>query len=453
MKFKSSTKIILKFQVFTISMLFVSLILMNTAYFWMSLEDHRSFYDTEIWNNIEEQLKEKETYKSDALQSQSHKKAWNKSRNNSLDIDSFAWSEANDLSMLSLTWETIDADQYSALKYSKNDYMLPLEYKWKYWNHIKNNCFYIKKLWNLCLNKSNIFYKNIYKFSDQYFYIQKYNSWTIAISFSDTMNFHINLLKISIIIFIVYVIVSYFFWYLFLRTIYSKVYKAVNELKENNYINLKNYNFAEKDELRIFFKTINDQIDSISSFNKYLSHELKTPLMNISSSIDLLNIKYKDPRLSKMKEHIFYIKDIIDTLNKLILLENKKVPVCFYNVDICSLTKYYAEKINLKINIDCDVENIKTSKELFSVILKNILDNAKKYSKSIPEIKIRKDYISFTNKTDIDLNIPELTKKFYKQWNNWMWIWLYLVNKIVWILNYDLNIEQKNNIFTIKISF
>lgn len=446
MKLKTSTKIIFKFQIFTIFIFLISLIFINMAYFWISLEDYKMFYDDDHEsnynaNNVAYNISES------PMQDMALKQA-----SDLPEIEATANNAKSSFRIMSdnWTWKIEDSLDIPSV-YS--DEILPLDGKWKYWNHIEDNCFYIKKEWKLCLSDSHIFFQNIYKFDDQYFYVQKMSSWSIAIRFSETMNFHINLLKISIGIFIFYVFISYFFWYIFLKSIYSKVFKAVNELKENNYINLKTYKLSEKDELKILFETINEQIDSISSFNKYLSHELKTPLMNISSSIDLLNIKYKDPKLLKMKEHIFYMKDIIDTLNKLILLENKKIPIHFDDINICALVKDYAEKIDLKVNIDSYAENIKTSKELFSIILKNLLDNAKKYSKSTPSIELTNKYIKFSNKTDKKLDLEKLTQKFFKQSNNWMGIWLYLVEKIANLLNYRLKIYQEKDIFIIEIFF
>jgi len=77
---------------------------------------------------------------------------------------------------------------------------------------------------------------------------------------------------------------------LFLKTIYWKIFEAIKDLKAKNYIQIDKMNLDKEDELNILFRTINNQIDTISSFNKYLSHELKTPLMRMLSNLDILSL-------------------------------------------------------------------------------------------------------------------------------------------------------------------
>jgi two-component system sensor histidine kinase ArlS len=163
---------------------------------------------------------------------------------------------------------------------------------------------------------------------------------------------------------------------LFLNSIYKKIFQAVNNLENENLIDLENMKLDKNDELQILFKTINNQIESISSFNKYLSHELKTPLMNISSTVDLLKLKENNLNYDKIKDNIQQMKEIIDSLNKLILIENKNFSLELSDYNICNEIK----KNNNDIKIDCSVATIKTNKDLFNIILHNLLNNAKKYN-------------------------------------------------------------------------
>lgn len=386
MKLKTSTQIILKFQIFTVSILTFILFLLNTFYF-------------EIW-------------------------LWGFKRK---------WDD--------ILRKSKDCNMPFCNMHDKRHKMFLEKWKWINWNIIKNWCF--NYLWeNVCLE--NRLFQNIYKEDDNYFFVHKNK---VVFDITDFIEFQIDLLELSLFILIFYGIISYFVWYLFLQTVYKKLFKASKELEENNYINLENYNLADKDELNILFKTINKQIDSISSFNKYLSHELKTPLMNMSSTIELLYEKYKDEKLQKIKEQIFYIKDIIDTLNKLILIENKKLKINFKEIDLCKLIKKYYE------NIQCNKTIINTNEELMDIVIKNLIDNAKKYAIWDINIEITENHLQISNKTDKKLNIEKLTQKFYKQSNNWLWLWLYLVDKIVKLLNYKLSLEQEWNIFIVRIDF
>jgi len=386
MKLKTSTQIILKFQIFTVGILFFILFLLNSFYFKLWL-----WWFEKRWDDI---LRVPKTC-------------------NMPFCNIHNWMHK----------------------------MFLERWKWINWNIITKWCF--DYVWtNRCL-KNDVF-QNIYKIDDNYFFAYKNK---VVFNITDFIQFQLYLIKISLFILILYAIASYFVWYLFLQKVYKKIFKASKELEENNYINLEEYNLADNDELKILFETINKQIDSIGSFNKYLSHELKTPLMSMSSALDLLSEKYKDDKLQKVKKQIFYIKDIIDTLNKLILIENKKIKINYEDIDLCEIIKKYYK------DISCNKTIIKTNKELMGIIVKNLIDNAKKYAIWDINIEITDKYLEISNKTDKKLNVEKLTEKFYKQSNNWLWLWLYLVDKIVKLLNYRLFVKQKWENFNVKIVF
>ncbi len=390
MRIKTSTQIILKFQIFTVSILFLILFVLNAFYFNIALS----------W----------------------YKKKWNDILNSFQSCNMSSCQHAQDM---------------------KVQKMLLAKSQWINRNFLNNNCF--EYLWdNICL-KDN-FFLNFYKIEDIYFFV--YDNQLIF-NVTNFIEFQLHLIKVSLYVLIFYAILSYFVWYLFLQKVYKKIFKAAKELESNNYINLKEYKLADKDELKILFETINRQIDSISSFNKYLSHELKTPLMNMSSTLDLLYEKYNDEKLNKIKHQIFYIKDIIDTLNKLILIENKKIDLKMEDVNICNIAKDF----NYKINIDCEKETIKTNKELIQIVIKNLLDNANKYTISSINLKITDNYLMISNKTNKQLDIDKLTQKFYKQSENGLWLGLYLVDNITKILNYKLSIKQEWEDFIVKVEF
>jgi len=387
MRLKTSTEIILKFQIFTLIIIFLILFILNAFYF----------------------------------------KLW-------------IWGFKKKSEEIINAYKTCNMP-FCNINRKKHKIFLE-RWRWMNWNIVdKSWCF--DYIWtNICLQNS--IFENIYKVEDNYFYFYKEG---IVFDITNFVEFQIQLLKISLYIIIFYIIVSYFVWYLFLQKVYKKIFKATKELEQNNYINLKEYNLAENDELKELFETINNQIDSINSFNKYLSHELKTPLMNISSTFDLLYEKYKDEKFKKIKNQIFYIKDIIDTLNKLILIENKKLNIDYEKINICYIVKKYYE------NIYCEEIIIKTNKELMDIVIKNLIDNAKKHWIQSINIQITEKYLKIENKTDKQLNIEKLTEKFYKQSENWLWLWLYLVDKITKILGYKLFLKQEWDNFIVYINF
>jgi len=321
---------------------------------------------------------------------------------------------------------------------------------WKFrdWQLVKNNCF--DMYWNrFCLSNSICCW--IYKQWNYFFYVK---NW-IVFDITNSVLLYNNLLKLSILIFCLYLLLSYPLWKLFLNTIYKKIFSAVESLEKENFIDIKKMGLSNDDELKILFDTINNQIDTISSFNKYLSHELKTPLMKILSTLDLLKLKYNDEKITSLKEEIFYIKDIIESLNKLILVETRNYKIEKDYFDVCNYINNFSEKLWLNVLIFCKNKDklIFTSKELFSLVLKNILENAKKYSKWDVKIIITDEYIIFENEASKINDVSKLTDRFYKESDKWLWIGLYLVKKICDILWYKLEISYNQGIFKLKILF
>jgi len=302
---------------------------------------------------------------------------------------------------------------------------------------------------NYCLSnwKKNIFW--IYHIKDSFFYLKN----NIIFDITDFFEFQRLFVIISFFIFLFYLLISYFIWKVFLKTIYNKIFKAIDDLNDKNYIDVKTMNLSNDDELKILFETINHQIETISSFNKYLSHELKTPLMKILSTLDLLKLKYNDEKIPELKKELFFIKDVIDALNKLVLIETRNYKIEKENFNICNYLENYIQKIDLKANLICKQDDIFTSKELFLLVLKNLLENAKKYAQDEVKIIVDKSWIIFKNKSHIIKDISKLTDKFYKEWKNGLWIGLYLSKKVCDILGYSFEISYKEGSFIVKIIF
>ena len=185
--------------------------------------------------------------------------------------------------------------------------------------------------------------------------------------------------------------------------------------------------------------------------------------MNIISNLDMMklveekekkikkkNIKKKN---KKTKKNILQIKKIIDALNNLILIETKNFKVEKDEVNVYEIFDTYAKEIWINYEIKYEVTNILTNKDLFEIVVKNILDNAKKYNQWKVEVYIWKKLIQVINPSKYIKNISKLTDRFYKESNNWLWIWLYLVKKIVRILWYKLCIDYNNWKFVVEIKF
>lgn len=140
-----------------------------------------------------------------------------------------------------------------------------------------------------------------------------------------------------------------------------------------------------------------------SRFISFASHEFRTPLATIVTSIDILGIytnMLSDAEVKdKLKHHLNRVTSqanrLTEMLSDVMLLEksaNDKINLQLENIDIISLIKelnnqYYNErKDNRKLELILPTE----SKEIFSDasllkhIINNLIDNAFKYSKDAP---------------------------------------------------------------------
>jgi PAS domain S-box-containing protein len=188
------------------------------------------------------------------------------------------------------------------------------------------------------------------------------------------------------------------------------------------------------DELRVAFEKEKDLNKLKSRFISMISHELKTPLSTITSSIELLKFgleipKGEDPE-GKQKRHIDRIHSQVNRLTRIIS-------------DILTLENYsnnnapsYVEKINLNKFIESLIEdcfkigdtpqiNLKLPDEELIVnidsaglshIIKNIVENALKYSSETnkkPVLKLLHYEKYFKIEVqDYGLGIPEEEKKY-----------------------------------------
>ncbi len=325
---------------------------------------------------------------------------------------------------------------------------------WKYrnWQILNWNCFVMYEE-KYCLTEADIVFYKFYVFKDKSFFIEQ----NIVI---DTTEFWIllnRLWKFSVLLFLLYVFISYFLGYIFLQTIYKKLFIGIRQLQSKWYIDLQVLNLDNQDELYILFDKINKYVEAISSFNKYLSHEIKTPLMRISSSIDLLKLKNcvdKD-LLNQIVDQVKYIWEIIDSLNKFVFIETKNISVEREKINVCALLKEVIEQLGIDYKkIKCNNDLIwTTNKTLLKMVFVNLLKNAVQHGVWEFKIEINKNFITICNKIEKEeIDLSRITDKFYKwDWSSGLWIGLYLVDKVAKILWLDLKIYIENKFFCVKI--
>lgn len=193
---------------------------------------------------------------------------------------------------------------------------------------------------------------------------------------------------------------------------------------------------------------IHKQTLSLKDFVTNASHELKTPLMSMSTEIDYANkTKQYEEWLTNLKQQLKGMNALLETLvtiSKLETLESLKKE----QIDISSLTqtilqdiqKFYQQKnIKLTLHIEKNISK-KIHKESRSIIIKNILENAYKFTPGSWTIDIvlndKTLVIKDTGKGISDNDIDHIRERFWqadrsKTDTKSFGLWLYLTKLLV----------------------
>lgn len=206
-------------------------------------------------------------------------------------------------------------------------------------------------------------------------------------------------------------------------------------------------------------KIANRQKDEIISA---LSHEFKNPIAIISGySETILNdndmpLVMKEKFLKKIHSNANKMSHIIDKLRLTLKLEEGKqelllTPCPIKNIlnDICSdLEEKYK---NREIIVEGEDINLKVDETLISMAISNLIENALKYSEDEISVKITKNSIIIKDK-GIGIEEKALEKiknKFYRVsnngWNNSLGLGLFIVQSILSLHNFSLEINSKFN--------
>ncbi len=230
---------------------------------------------------------------------------------------------------------------------------------------------------------------------------------------------------------------------------------------------LNNYKFREKQKIlkneywnneiwkltnaiNHFIKNNNNIHESQINFIQDTSHELKTPLMQIESNIELIEEKIND---IKIKNKLDSIKNSVSNINTIIknlwfilkwdTLIKTKESINIYNF-LNDFIKNYDSLLKEK-NIEIKIiknENLIliNNKYYLERLFSNIISNSIHYNKwnNKIEIIINKNELNIIDQW-IGIKKDELNKifsRFYRNKNswlyyrNWNWLWLVIVKKI-----------------------
>jgi signal transduction histidine kinase len=200
----------------------------------------------------------------------------------------------------------------------------------------------------------------------------------------------------------------------------------------------------------------NTQKDEIISA---ISHEFKNPIAVINGYSETLLNDTQIPQnlrkkfLQKIHKNGVKLTNLIDTLRLAIKLDENKQKLNFKDTDIYKLTLDIVEDIkdsyDREIKVFGEHTMIKVDPILFGIAIRNLIENAIKYSENEVLVMIQNDSIKVIDK-GIGISkkdIEKITDKFYRvsnnTWNNSLGLGLSIVKNVVKVHSFRLEIKSE----------
>ena len=180
-------------------------------------------------------------------------------------------------------------------------------------------------------------------------------------------------------------------------------------------------------ELQKALESERDLNELKSRFVSTASHEFRTPLSSILSSVDLISMYTSEDQAIKRGKHIEKIRKSVNSLTDILndflslgRIEEGKINPQFTNANIEELTRSVKEELRYLLKedermhflIDNDCLKFYTDKKILSTILTNLLSNALKYSSARVNCELSKQNGSLEiTITDRGIGIPKEEQK------------------------------------------
>ncbi|WP_419763688.1 MAG: ATP-binding protein [Arcobacter sp.] len=214
-------------------------------------------------------------------------------------------------------------------------------------------------------------------------------------------------------------------------------------------------------------KLANKQKDEIISA---ISHEFKNPIAIITGYVQTLQndkdlpIQMRDKFLTKIDSNANKMTQIIDKLRLALKLEEGRENIEKRELDLKNLCEIISIDLkdkypNRTIEISGEKKSIQGDDTLISMAISNLIENALKYSEGTVKVEITNEYLKVID-TGIGISETDLlkiTRKFYRVsqngWNNSLGLGLFIVNSILNLHNFKLQIGSvygKGSEFIIK---
>ena len=194
-----------------------------------------------------------------------------------------------------------------------------------------------------------------------------------------------------------------------------------------------------------------------------ISHEFKNPIAVINGYSQTLmddadiNPNIRQKFLTKIYKNGLKLSELIDTLRLSSKLDSGQQEMQFKKVNIKELIEDCVENIKLNypkrqtiLRTQTDV-TIKADAALLGVVIRNLIENAFKYSEDEVTIEFDKHGIDIID-TGIGIskkNLDNITSKFFRvnenSWNNSLGLGLFIVSNILNLHHFNLEIKSKEN--------
>lgn len=213
--------------------------------------------------------------------------------------------------------------------------------------------------------------------------------------------------------------------------------------------------------IKKIFNNIQEYNKKLKDYNHFLAHELKTPIAIVQSNLEVLEYWFDKEKINNSKVELKNMTEIINGLlsfSETVQITNKTdinlenfIKQNLYFIEWWNNIKIFNNEFNLSIHTD---------ELLFARVIKNLIENALKYSldKKV-NIIINSDKITFENnihKTLEQKDIDKIYKKYYSwSYNNqsWNWIWIPMIDEIIKTLGFTMKISSNDYKFIAEIIF
>lgn len=207
---------------------------------------------------------------------------------------------------------------------------------------------------------------------------------------------------------------------------------GIRKLKESSYkFELKSVDDEDFDEVINEFNQLAKELEYLETLRKDLlsdiSHEFKTPIASLMGQVQGLKDKVFEPteeRLNIISEQIERLNNLVERLQEYTRIKSKLIKLNLTKVDLNKtvefLKTYFETENKNKMDIEVNVENnlkVKADKDMIEIILKNLIDNAIKYSggdKITISADSEKIIVEDNGKGVSEKNLNYLFERFYR---------------------------------------